>query len=462
MDRQEWQVETDVLVVGAGGCGLVAALAAHELGAQVLVVEKSPRIGGNTSLSTGSVPGAGTRFQAEAGIEDSPERLAEDIWRQAGGEGDRDLVACLARESAGLVEWLVDDVGVDLRLITDYKHVGHSVPRLHAPPTRRGSDLVRMLEAALLQRQMMVVTGTPVRRLVANEHGEVLGAVVGESGHEAIRARKVILASNGFGGNREMLRKFCPEIADAQYFGHPDNTGEGIRWGVELGAGLAHMGAYQGYAAVAYPHGTLLSWTVPEKGGFLVGRHGRRFVDETLGYSGCTPHVLAQPEGLAYVVFDSRIRDYAMSHELEFRELVGAGGVKEAATVADLAAIYGVDAAALEQTLEAFNRAAGGRATDPLGRRDFGMAPLRPPYCIGQVVGGLFHTQGGLRINLDAQPLREDGSVIPNLYAGGGVAMGISGASGGKGYSSGNGLLSAMGLGRIAGRHAARSILGEE
>ncbi|MGH3145540.1 MAG: FAD-dependent oxidoreductase, partial [Rubrobacter sp.] len=127
----ERSLATDVVVVGGGACGMAAAVAARQQGAEVVLLEKGRDPGGNTALSTGSVPGAGTRFQEAAGIEDSPELMAEDIMRQANHQSDRDLVLRLCDESRRLVDWLVDDLGVELYLVTDYKHVGHSVHRLH-------------------------------------------------------------------------------------------------------------------------------------------------------------------------------------------------------------------------------------------------------------------------------------------------------------------------------------------
>src|SRR5690606_8539562 len=254
--------DVDVIVVGAGGCGLTAAIAAAEAGASVALLEEEERAGGNTWLSTGSVPAAGSRFQKDAGVEDSPETMTADLLRKSGPHEAEDTVALLARESAALVEWLVDEHAVDLQLITDYKHVGHSITRLHAPAARKGEFLVKDLVAAAERLGVEVITGNPVAGLII-EDGEVVGVrVAGERIEEyELRAGAVVLAANGFGGNREMLRKWIPEIADAQYFGAHGSTGEAVAWADELGAPLANMGAYQGYAAVAYPHGSIVSWT---------------------------------------------------------------------------------------------------------------------------------------------------------------------------------------------------------
>lgn len=453
-----WDIETDLLVVGAGACGFAAAIAARDEGLQVAIVEKLDRAGGNSALSTGSVPAANSRFQREAGIKDSPDRMVEDLMRQGGPHECPEITRVLADQSASLIEWLVDQADARMSLITDYCHVGHSVPRLHAPRSRRGKDLVDDLVDAVESRSVPIAVGNPVKELVADASGAVIGAViVDKSGTTSrIGSRKILLATNGYAANKALVAEFCPEIAGAEYFGALGSTGDAVTWGRQLGAGLANIGAYQGYAAVAYPQGSLLSWTTMEKGGVLVSQNGQRFGDESIGYSGYAKNVMGQGE-FAYAVFDRRIFDVT-SKEEEFVELAKHGGVKTADKPAALAKHFNLDAAGLEATLETYKRAARGEAPDPFGRREFGLAPLEAPLFICRVKPGLFHTQGGLRIDTSARVLKADGTPIANLFAGGGAAAGISGQAGGRGYSSGNGLLTALGLGRIAGLMAAEEI----
>jgi fumarate reductase flavoprotein subunit len=459
MPPAESSTTTDVVVVGGGACGMAAAIAARQQDAEVVMLEKEPHVGGNTALSTGSVPAAGTRFQAAAGIEDSPELMAEDILQRTGYQSDRELVLHLCNESRGLVEWLVDDLGVELDLVTDYKHVGHSVHRLHAPASREGADLVRDLRQAMKDFEVPVRVGVPVVGLLTGDDGGVVGVEAEKEGQRVrIEAEKVILASNGFAANREMLRRYCPDIADAPYFGAPGNTGEGIEWGQRLGALIDHMGAYQGYAAVS-PNGILVSWTTIEKGGIIVDQGGRRFGDESSGYSAFVPEVQRHTDGSIYVIFDQKIMESVRDHEPRFRGLVEGGIVRKASTLDDLAALHDLPRDDLEETLARYDEVVRA-GVDEFGRRDFGSAPLESPLYVVQASTGLFHTQGGLKINTNAQPLGADGSPIDNLYAGGGVAVGISGADGGKGYSSGNGLLTALGWGKIAGEHAGGSTRG--
>jgi fumarate reductase flavoprotein subunit len=434
-DDFDWKL--DLLAIGGGGCGLAAAIAAHDAGLEAAVVEKLDRPGGNTALSTGSVPGAGSRFQRAAGIEDSAERMIADYEALAGTHDMMPVMRRLARDSAGLVEWLVDAVGARLSIITDYKHVGHSVPRLHAPASRRGQDLLDDLVAAAERRGIAVASGNRVRELLTAGDGAVIGALIDSGRGELTRvgAKKVVLATNGYAANRELVAQYCPEISGAEYFGARGSEGEAVLWGRALGAALGNMGAYQGYATVAYPQGSIVSWTAVEKGGVLVDARGARFGEEArTGYSAYARHVLAA-QAPVHVVFDERIRLIADKEE-EFHELMAMKGGRQAASARELAAALGVDAATLERST----------------------ASLAPPLYAVRVVPGLFHTQGGLRVDEDARVLRADGTPVANLFAGGGAAAGISGKTGAGGYASGNGLLTALGLGRRAGLTAAAEI----
>jgi fumarate reductase flavoprotein subunit len=457
MASAEPDLAVDVLVIGAGGCGLVAALAAHEAGAEVAVVEKLPRLAGNTMLSSGSIPAAGTRFQAAAGIIDDPARFAADLRRTAGPHEAEALVDRLAEISAPMVEWLADTIGLPIELIGAYRHVGHSVNRLHAVPSRRGADLMQGLWQAAEARGIPLALATPATALHV-EDGIVRGARIQTQGsaESLIAAKAVILACNGFGHDQELIARHAPDIAGAEYFGALGSDGEAVRWGEALGARLANMGAYQAHSAIAQPHGELVTWTVVEKGGVIVDETGRRFADETLGYSAFAAPALARG-GRLFAIYDSRIRAATAAGQPDFGVLVTHGGAPDFADADALAAAYRLPADALGETLALAAGAAKGDRPDTLGRKAWGMAPLQAPFVATRIAPALFHTQGGLLVDEEARVLRAEGGIVPGLYAGGGAAAGVSGRSGGSGYASGNGLLAALGLGFIAGRAAAGS-----
>lgn len=455
-DTTNWTFETDIAVVGSGGCGLTAALAAAQGGVEVVVFEKQARPLSNTARSGGMIPAAGTRFQRAAGIEETPEDLAADILRKNHHSSDPEMTRHLARTANHMVEWLVDDIGVNLVFIDDFKYPGHSEYRMHAPPSRTGSALVTDLRQAVESHASAeLIADAATVNLIADADDAVQGLIV-EHGNrvERVRANKVILACNGFAGNKEMVAQYCPEMVDALYFGGEGNTGEGILWGMELGAETVFMDAFQAHASVATPHGILITYALIMEGGFQVNSLGKRFGNESRGYSEHALEVLSQPGAVAWDIYDRRLHLLGLSFD-DYRQALEAGAIKQAESIEDLATELHLPPAALAQTLSDYQRCADGEIQDPYGRPD--CQRLKPPFYGVKVTGALFHTQGGLKVDYDARVLREDGSLIPNLYAGGGVAAGLSGHGPG-GYFSGNGLLTALGYGMLAGNHAARSI----
>ena len=291
--------------------------------------------------------------------------------------------------------------------------------------------------------------------LFADDSGRVTGVGIVRPGGvvETIGASAVVLACNGFGGNQDMVRRFIPEIADADYWGHAGNTGDAVSWGTALGAATADMGAYQGHGSVAPAFGLPLTWAVVTGGGIQVNLRGERFANEMRGYSEHAIEVLRQPERAAWSIFDARSETPALAFD-EYRQLAALGGVKRADSLPALAEAAGLPPAALTETLAHIAACASGAAQDAFGRDFTQSPPLAPPYRAVRTGPALFHTQGGLVIDAQARVLRPDGTKLPNLFAGGGAARGVSGPSR-WGYLAGNGLLSAVVLGRIAGTGAA-------
>ena len=445
-----------LVVVGAGACGMIAALAAARRQTRVLLFEKGREPAGNTVRSTGLIPAAGTRLQREAGIlDDNPELMAKDIFEKNNYESDPALTHLLCQESAGLIEWLADEAGCEVECHTDFLYPGQSRFRMHGPREGYGSELAEQLARAVRKdRRIDLHEGTPVEGLVWD--GTRVAGV--ETADGDVEAGAVVLAVNGFGANREMVERYLgPEAATALYYGSPNNTGEGILWGKALGAATEHMRSYQGHASVAAPDGPLVTWGVVVNGAIIVNREGERFGCETVGYSEYAAAVMAQPGGEAWEVFDGGVYEATRGTRLE--EVIEAGKVVRSETLEGLAYTFGLPAEKLAATVEETNRAARGEVPDPFGREEFARRPLEAPFYGIHVRGALFHTQGGLRVDTLARVLREDGSFIPGLYAGGGTAVGISGR-GHEGYSSGNGLLAATVLGKVAGEAAYAELIG--
>ena len=438
-DGTPFDINVSVAIVGGGACGLTAALAARDAGRDVMLFERDAAPGGSTAMSSGMIPACGTRLQRDAGIgDDTPERMAADIQARARGEADPDLLDLMCRSSGPAIDWLTERHGLDLELVKGPLYPGHSRRRTHAPPAHDGKVLVAGLAAAAQRAGVDIVCEARVTGLITDsgDGRRIAGFAVErpDGKTERVGCAALILASSGFGGNPDMVRRHIPAVADGAYFGHEGNKGDAIVWGAELGAELRHMGAWQGHGAIAVPHGALVSWALMSGGGILVNRDGHRFADEARGSSDLAPDVVAQPGGFAWAVYDDALHQRAMQFP-DYRQLNELGAVKQAADLESLAQVLGIPAGTLSAALAETG--------------------LHPPCCAIRVTGGLLHTQGGLAVDERARVCDRAGKPFPNLFAGGGAACGVSGPAH-WGYLSGNGLLSAVTLGRIAGREAAR------
>lgn len=441
----------DLVVAGAGG-GLVAALRAAQLGQSVLVVETNAafRHGNNTSMLTAMIPGAGSRFQREAGLADSAERFVDDVIHKTHGQADVTVTRALADVSAELVEWL-DDLGLPMELVTDFDYPGHSVFRCHTVPGRSGAALLRMLLDATQALGIDVLVPARVTKLTPGPDGVEVEVSRPDGSTEAIPARAVLLATNGFGADGELVKQYIPEMVGATYHGSEASRGDALRIGESIGAATGCLDAYQGHGALASGANTLAGWATVMHGGIIVNRDGERFADESQGYSEFARIELTQPDHWAAIVIDAEIYERCLLFD-DFRQTVSMGAVRSADTVAELAEALGVAVDRLEQTVaDAASYAAGAR--DPYGRTHWA-STLRPPYHAVVVEPALFHTQGGLLVNEHARVLGHDGAPIAGVYAAGGAAVGMSG-HGADGYLAGNGLLAALGLSYLAAEHLA-------
>lgn len=448
----------DVAVLGGGGAGLASSISAAQRDLKVVVFEKSDRCGGNTARSVGSIPGAGSRFQAATGIEDSPELFLADVKGQTKGKFNHEGMRRLAQISAGLVHWLVDDVGVVLKLTQDYKHVGHSVNRLHNPPSREGGELIGTLVDVAEGLGVSILTKAPVTTVSPGPDGYTVQL---ESGDE-FSVASVIIATDGFGADHQMMVDRCARFADLKYFGAPGNTGDGIRIGQSVGGTVDSMDSVLGYAIMGMPSesesawDTMVSWTVVENGGVIVDSEGCRFGNEEVGYSAFVDTVVNHTNEPIYAIFDERIQNSVADHELRFKLLLERADspVRPLSLARDTVLPYQLPRDAARRTLDAYLRAASGERADQFGRTEFGMAPLQGNLFVAKAEPSVLTTLGGLKVDGDARVLDTQGRPIESLYAAGGSAQTITGLSGASGYISGAGLLAALGYGYLAGRHA--------
>jgi fumarate reductase flavoprotein subunit len=449
-------VDVPLLIVGAGAAGLCAALAAKEAGIEPLVIERDTVPAGSTALSAGLIPAAATRFQRAKGIVDSPELFAADIARKAKGEADAAVVDAVAHGAGVLVEWLADRYGLPFDVVDNFNYPGHSVMRMHGLPTRTGLELIDRLRHAAETSDIAILPQRIADRLLAELDGRIRGVEIlrGDGVRERIGCETLILACNGFGGNRDLVRRYIPEMSGALYFGHPGNRGDAVMWGEALGAELSHLGAYQGHGSVATPHNILITWAAIMQGGIQVNRDGLRFCDESQGYSEQAAEVLRQPGQIAWSVFDARIASVARQFE-DFQNAERAGAILTGGSITELAGLMRVPAATFAAEWAEVENLKAKSGQDRFGRQFAPEQICVAPFHAVKVTGALFHTQGGLAIDGVGRVRRQDGTLLPNLFAAGGAAAGVSGSSA-AGYLSGNGLLTATVLGRLAGLAAAR------
>ena len=392
----EFPAWVQTIVIGAGACGLTAALAAQDAGGEVLVLERDESPFGSTSMSSGFIPAAATRWQQEQGIDDDPSLFLEDIQRKSHDRSDPTVAAEVTEAIGPALEWLEDEHGIPFEVLEGFLYPGHSRHRMHAVPERTGEALLtRLLQA-------------------------------------------------------EMVAANIPAMAEAEYHGHAGNTGDAVIWGEALGAEVRDLTACQGHGSLAMPHRILITWALMMEGGIQVNKNGDRFANEHQGYSEQAVDVLQQPGGVAFDIYDARLHALGLEFP-DYKDAVNAGAVRQCESVEELAEQIGVPFDNLDAAIAATHT----DAVDRFGR-DLGKTPgLEDPFFAVRVTGALFHTQGGLAIDGEARVLREDGSPFPNLFAAGGAAVGVSGPDI-SGYLSGNGLLTAIALGRIAGEAAVR------
>lgn len=453
-EPMNFEMSFPVVVVGGGGTGLSAALAASDRGAEVLVVERDSTPLGSTAMSTGLIPAAGTPEQAAAGIHDTPARFVADIMAKTKGRMDPFYAQVLADESAETIAWLRDIHAVPLTLAEGWLYPGHSAMRMYGTPHRSGGELMAALEAAVARTGATILTDATVTALHADGDRITGIRVTRPDGEQLdVGCDALILACSGFGGNADLVARLIPDMAEAVFHGHPGNKGDALAWGEALGAGIADISAYQGHGGLAAGHGVPILWPLIMEGGFQVNSAGLRFSNEAAGYSEQAAKVNAQPGHVAWSIFDERLHTLMLGFD-DYGDALRAGAIVEAGSIEALAARIGLPADKLAETLAEVTEMVAGIREDAFGRDFTGKPQLAAPFRAAKVTGALFHTQGGLIVNATARVLKADGTAFPNLFAGGGAARGISGP-GADGYLAGNGLLTATTLGKIAGRAAA-------
>jgi len=459
-DGKEIELTTDIVVVGAGGTGLTAAASAYENGADVIVLEKLAITGGSTALSGGGVSATDTKFQRELGITDTKESWMQ-LWKERQATSNPDsiypdynFVDRFMDEAVITTEWLVDYVGHKYGSVEGYG-VDY-VKRIHFPAEvdgkKSGAAFIQSIENFLKKNNVKIMTETKATELITDEKGDVIGVKAeGKDGNIIIHAKKVILAAGGFAKNEELLKRFAPKLAgtaeiSAASAGH---TGDGIIMAEKIGAALYEEPWSIGLSFGAKVEGTGgLAWDWTK---VLVNEKGERFINEETHYAIVT-NIVSQQE-TPWVILDSSEANSKIIESLE--TALSTGEVVKAGTYEELAKAMGVPEASLAKTMSDYNAGAK-EGKDNLGKSSNFLVPIETaPYYALKIYPKTMGTFGGVKTNENFQVLREDGSIINNLYAGGECANRVLYN---QVYMSGSAVQFAATSGRMSGAHAAQSI----
>ncbi len=455
VDEQiSFSTSVPLVVIGAGAAGILAALAARKAGAKVLLLDRDAAPSGATGQSSGMIPAAGSPAQAARGIADTPERFAADVQEKSNHRSFEVLVEAYTQQAAQVLAWLQTDYGMAFELV-DGVPPGHSVPRMHALVERGGTALMSALVRALADSGVRLQSATRVTDLITDREQRVRGVrfTRGESSVGEVGCSALILATNGFGANADLVAKYLPDVRALPFAGHDGSSGDALTWGVELDAACADLDGFVAHSSIVMPQRHQMPWAMMTEGAIQVNREGERFGNEHEGYSESALFVLAQTDGVAFNIYDERIHEVGLTMP-GYPEAVAQGLVKRGATLRELADVLGVDRDGLEQSVAVVNSLAFEDETDDFGRAFHASQMILTPFYGVKVTGALLGTEGGLAIDANGRVLRTNGQALPNLLAAGGAARGISGDAGG-GYLEGNGLLAAVVGGYLAGSAAA-------
>ena len=446
--------ETDVVIIGAGGAGLSAAVAAREGGASVIVLEKMPIVGGNTNYATGGLNASETSIQAKMGISDSNEQYIEDTMVGGKNINDLALVTEMVEKSAETVDWLIK-LGADL---TDVgKMAGSTNSRTHRPTggAAVGAHLSAALEKAAKAAGADIRLNQEVTKII-NENGKAVGVVVStKDGEYTIKAKAVIVATGGFGANPTLVESYKPELKGFGTTNHAGATGDALTWAKDFNAALTDIEQIQTHPTVVPVKNLMITEAVRGNGAIMINRDGNRFCTEMATRDVMSAAILEQTGGTAYLMFDTSIRKSLKAIETYASQ----GLLTEGTTVAELAQKLGIPEATLEKTVSDYNSYVANGNDPDFGRKASEMprALVEGPYYVVEVGPAIHHTMGGLKINTKAEVIDTNGNVIPALYAAGEVTGGIHGAN----RLGGNAVADITVFGKIAGEQAAKYALGK-
>lgn len=446
-EKQDQELTCDVVVIGAGGAGLAAALSAKEKGANVLVLEKMSYAGGNTLKATGGMNAAETSVQKTLGIEDSVQTFIDDTMKGGKNLNNPELVKKMAENSAAAIDWLAS-IGAPLPEVSFSG--GATNKRIHRPEggAAVGPYLVEKLHAQLEKVGIPLMLDTKASHILV-ENGKVVGVEAEQSGAKVtVHAKAVVLATGGFGANLAMCEQYNPALKGFVTTNAPCATGDGLVMAEEVGASLTDIEQIQIHPTVHQATSIMITESVRGGGAILVNKGGERFFNEMSTRDKVSAAVIAQEGSLAYLVFDQQQRENLSAIE----KYVTNGLTVQADSVEELAKLIGCAPETLKKTVDTWNEAVKAKKDEAFGR-DTGMdvSLEKGPFYAIEIAPGIHHTMGGVTINTMAQVLNKDGAAIEGFYAAGEVTGGVHGGN----RIGGNAVADIIIFGREAGHNAA-------
>lgn len=416
----------DIVIIGAGGAGLAAAIEGVQNGAKVIVLEKMGVAGGNTTSATGGLNAAETKIQKELGIEDTKEQFYADTMKGGYNKNDPALVRKMVDKAAETVDWLMS-FGVDLSDVG--KMAGSTNKRTHRPQggAAVGAHMVSVLETEALKIGVDLRKNSKVIDIIKEEN-KPAGVVVETNGQRyTIAAKAVIIATGGFGANPDMVVKYKPELEGFGTTNHKGATGDAFAWIEKFGGALTQMDEIQTHPTVVPGNGLMITEAVRGNGAIMVNREGNRFCSEMATRDVMSKAILNQTGKTAYLVFDMGVRKSLKAIEGYVKQ----GLLTEGETPEALAQKLGIPAESFASTIASYNQIQASGNDAEFGRKASEMPrPLTEgPYYAVEVGPAIHHTMGGIKITPNAEVLDTNGNVIPGLYAAGEVTGGVHGGN---------------------------------
>ena len=488
-------VDADVVVVGAGGAGMTAAITAAGEGKSVVILESQSMVGGNSVRATGGMNAAKTVYQDEnefgesAGVEKTLKTAAEkyadnetitalaktvseqwaayqanptgyfdsvelmELDTMIGGKGINDpaLVETLCANSADAIDWL-DEHGITLHNVSSFG--GASVKRIHRPVNAEGktvsvgSYMIPLLQENCEKAGVKMMLDTTATEILTDANGAAVGVkATGASGETVtVNAKAVVLATGGFGANLDMVVKYKPELKGFMTTNAPGIQGQGIEMAQAIGAATVDMDQIQIHPTVEANTAALITEGLRGDGAILINEEGKRFIDEVGTRDVVSAAEIAQTGSYSWLVVDQAMVDASSV----IQGYIKKGYTVTGATYEELGKAMGVDAAAFAETMEKWNGYVEAKNDPDFGRTSFANKLDTAPYYAIKVTAGVHHTMGGLKINANTEVLNEKGEVIPGLFAAGEVTGGVHGAN----RLGGNAVADFTVFGRIAGAAA--------